>query len=343
MKEDLLDILMCPACNSSPLHMEMIEDRSFEIDRGAIFCRSCKVFYKIENGIVNFLNDPGERVRREINAMDEDEYVSDRCGNRYRINDETIQRFKDQFLSLPEGDGTGLFKRGGSFQTIKEGSHRFYSSFRGLNLTGNERVLEVGACFSYASFEFARAGCKVVALDISNYLKVARLFAERSYFNRVFSDMHDMPFREDTFDIVFGSAVLHHTKDLKKAFSEIQRVLKPGGRLLLINESARGVFEKVHGVFEKMARKGFGDTSYTLTEWFKGARKGGFKNIRLDFLPVLDDYIARHKNKNEICISKLKPAYFIKRHRKIEAFFHYLLIPFRILFRPKSWRLICCK
>ena len=212
-----------------------------------------------------------------------------------------------------------------------------------LNLRGSERILEIGACFSSSSFNFAKKGCRVAALDISNYLKASNVFVKKAYFDRIFSDMHNMPFADDAFDIVFASAALHHSKDLKAVFEEIRRVLKPGGRVILINESARGIFEKTHPVYKEMNDKGFGDTCYTLSEWKKGALEAGFKNVKIEFLSIADDYITRHKNRGSKDTIKLNLAYFIKNHKKLESFLLSLLIFERFLFRPKSWRLVSYK
>ncbi|MCB0737778.1 MAG: methyltransferase domain-containing protein [Bacteroidetes bacterium] len=46
-------------------------------------------------------------------------------------------------------------------------------------------------------------------------------------------DVHDIPFDDNTFDIVFCNHVLEHVTDDHKAMSEICRVLKPGGWAML--------------------------------------------------------------------------------------------------------------
>lgn len=43
------------------------------------------------------------------------------------------------------------------------------------------------------------------------------------------ADICDLPFEENTFDIVFSNHVLEHIEDDRKAMSELFRVLKPGG------------------------------------------------------------------------------------------------------------------
>lgn len=343
MKEEVLKVLNCPGCGSGSLKLDKETVNKFEIRSGKLLCPICAAEYRIENGIINFLHNAHEGVLLERRAMDEDDYITDESGNKFRITNEIIQRFNDKFLSFPEGDGSYFFKSGGSFQSTAEASGRFYSAMEDLHLTGKEKILEIGACFSYASFKFAQKGCTVVALDISNYLKVSDLYVKEAYYERLFSDMHQMPFIDNIFDIVFGSAILHHSKNLKGAFSEIRRVLKPGGRLVLINEASRGVLEKVHPVFKKMEEKGFGDTSYTILEFEKGARDGGFRQIKTIFLSLADDYIRKHENRKTKYTFKVKLAYFFKNHRKIENFILLFTVLPRLLFRPKSWKLIAYK
>lgn len=343
MKESFLTIIRCPKCYGRSFSLEEVESDQLEIRSARLICNKCKISFQIENGIVNFLDNPSQLVLRERLAMDEEEYITEGQGVKYRITDETIQRFRDKFLALPEGDGSNFFKRGGSFQTFAEASDRFYSVFNSLGINGRESVLEIGACFSFASFKFAKKGCRVVALDISNYLKASDVYIGEAYYDRVFSDMHDTPFANNTFDIVFAAAVLHHSKDLQKVFGEIYRVLKPGGRLILINETARGILERIHPVYKKMEERGFADTAYTLLEWRRGVSNGGFKKADFEFLSLADDYLTRHKNRNSADNYKLKLARFFRQHRKFERFIMLMLIPSRIIFRPKSWRLTAIK
>ena len=46
----------------------------------------------------------------------------------------------------------------------------------------------------------------------------------------------ELPFPDDSFDLVFGHAVLHHLPDLEAAFAEFRRVLRPGGRIAFCGE-----------------------------------------------------------------------------------------------------------
>jgi SAM-dependent methyltransferase len=46
-------------------------------------------------------------------------------------------------------------------------------------------------------------------------------------------DIHDIPFQENTFDIIFCNHVLEHVSDDLQAMREMLRVLKPGGWAIL--------------------------------------------------------------------------------------------------------------
>ena len=51
----------------------------------------------------------------------------------------------------------------------------------------------------------------------------------------------ELPFEDESFDLVLGHAILHHIPDLARAFAEMRRVLRPGGFVLFAGEpSERG-------------------------------------------------------------------------------------------------------
>jgi SAM-dependent methyltransferase len=52
-------------------------------------------------------------------------------------------------------------------------------------------------------------------------------------------DLHDMPFPDETFDLVICNHVLEHVRDAAASLREIHRVLKPGGRAICQTPFAR--------------------------------------------------------------------------------------------------------
>jgi SAM-dependent methyltransferase len=53
------------------------------------------------------------------------------------------------------------------------------------------------------------------------------------------ADVERLPFADGSFDLVVGHAVLHHIPDLDLAFTEVLRVLRPGGRFVFAGEPTR--------------------------------------------------------------------------------------------------------
>ena len=52
-------------------------------------------------------------------------------------------------------------------------------------------------------------------------------------------DAAALPFEDESFDLVFGHAVLHHLPELERSFAEFHRVLRPGGTLFFAGEPSR--------------------------------------------------------------------------------------------------------
>jgi SAM-dependent methyltransferase len=67
------------------------------------------------------------------------------------------------------------------------------------------------------------------------------------------ADAERLPFEDESFDLVFGHAVLHHIPDLPRAFGEFERVLRPGGTVLFAGEPSR-YGDRLAGVPKSLGR-----------------------------------------------------------------------------------------
>jgi len=106
------------------------------------------------------------------------------------------------------------------------------------------RSLEIGAGTGYFSLNLLQAGVvrEAVATDISaGMLDTLQANARRLGLpvETVACDAEALPFPDDSFDLVFGHAVLHHLPDLDQAFREFRRVLRPGGTFVFAGEPSR--------------------------------------------------------------------------------------------------------
>lgn len=106
-----------------------------------------------------------------------------------------------------------------------------FSQSRGL------KVLEVGVGPGNDFVQWARNGAIATGLDLTEAgvaLTKERLALEGLQAEVVQGDAENLPFPDQTFDIVYSYGVLHHTPDTERAVAEVFRVLKPGGTVRLM-------------------------------------------------------------------------------------------------------------
>jgi ubiquinone/menaquinone biosynthesis C-methylase UbiE len=93
-----------------------------------------------------------------------------------------------------------------------------------------KRVLEIGVGAGTDHMQFARAGVDLTPRSV----ELTRMRLELEGFEPRVSvmDAEELEFPDDSFDAVYSFGVLHHTSSAPRAFSEVRRVLRPGGRFI---------------------------------------------------------------------------------------------------------------
>ena len=94
------------------------------------------------------------------------------------------------------------------------------------------RLLEIGCGMGTDLLQFARGGARCTGIDLTpRSVEITRhrfaLYGARGSF--MISDGERLPFRSESFDVVYSNGVLHHTPDTTGAIREVHRVLRPGG------------------------------------------------------------------------------------------------------------------
>jgi SAM-dependent methyltransferase len=109
---------------------------------------------------------------------------------------------------------------------------------------GYDRSLEIGAGTGYFSLNLLQAGvvAEATCTDISPGM-VATLTRNARRLGldvqTARAEAESLPFADSSFDLVLGHAVLHHLPNLRRAFAEFHRVLRPGGRIAFAGEPSR--------------------------------------------------------------------------------------------------------
>ena len=100
-----------------------------------------------------------------------------------------------------------------------------------------EKILEIGAGIGTDHAQFAKAGGIMHDLDLAGgHLRLAqRNFRLRGLEGTfLHGDAESIPFPDNTFDLVYSNGVIHHTPNTARVVGEIYRVLKPGGRCIIM-------------------------------------------------------------------------------------------------------------
>ena len=126
------------------------------------------------------------------------------------------------------------------FQEVE--SHRYEEEFHIPEVAEfadhrGERVLEVGCGLGTDGCQFAQGGAIYLGCDLSQRsLSLAReAFRHRRLPGDFASvDAETLPFAASSFDLVYSHGVLHHTPDTPAAIREVHRVLRPGGRAIIM-------------------------------------------------------------------------------------------------------------
>ena len=102
---------------------------------------------------------------------------------------------------------------------------------------GGKKVLDVGCGNGYVLSRFANEGAETYGVDLTP--AAVELCRKRFAFMGLEGDFRvgnaeALPFDDNTFDCVTSMGVLHHTPDTPRSVHEVFRVLKPGGRVILM-------------------------------------------------------------------------------------------------------------
>lgn len=103
----------------------------------------------------------------------------------------------------------------------------------------SDKVLDIGTGAGHTAIAFAQAVASVVALDLTPQMleEVERNAAAKGVTNLSTRQgpAETLPFEDASFEVVVCRLTTHHFADLPKAVREMGRVLKPGGKLVIVD------------------------------------------------------------------------------------------------------------
>ncbi|HEU4386887.1 MAG TPA: methyltransferase domain-containing protein [Blastocatellia bacterium] len=164
--------------------------------------------------------------------------------------DEAKLRAREQWTANPCGAHVARELEFGSreyFDTIDHYRYNIYSPWIkeliDFNGFAGKRLLEIGCGTGTDLVQFARGGASVIGVDLTpRSIEIARRRFEVFGLSGDFAvgDAERLTFPDEAFDVVYSFGVLHHTPGTEAAVDEIYRVLRKGGRaiVMLYNRSS---------------------------------------------------------------------------------------------------------
>lgn len=134
-------------------------------------------------------------------------------------------------------------------------------------------------------------------------------------------DIRNIPFEDNIFDIIFCNHVLEHIDDDNKAMTEMLRVLRPGGWIILqvpIERDRAITYEDFSITDPKEREKHFGQYDHVRvygTDYKQRLLAAGFEVIEDDFVnDFSDEEIERYRlDKSEFIYHCYKPEYKLNK------------------------------
>lgn len=269
MQKSILNYIKCLNCGGKNFDIVNSSGNDKEIRSTDIICANCDEKYEVKDGIIYLL------LHDEIIKKEQAGWVA------VLDKSKSPEEWTDSFiLSLPNVEDPSLGVKPENVVSWVKQADNFYGVIKNIPALKNKLVLDIGAGRCWSTAEFARGGAICVAYDIlpDKYLGLlsSDIFFQHEgiYFERIIGTMTNLPFADNTFDIVFSNCSLHHTTNLELTFKEISRVLKPDGIIAISNEPVKGIFrnkEASHAEIEA----GINENVFTIQKWLRAINNAG--------------------------------------------------------------------
>jgi len=284
VKPEFARALRCPACRrDGMLELDARESDVREVREGSLRCRTCGTEFAVHRGVPELLYDPPEHILAEAAGLE-----------RFAVKMAAGGWDRELMRKLPDLEH-------GYWYVQARSMHQLLTT---IPFQPGQKIVDVGSNTCWAANHFAERGLRAIALDIATVelqgLYTADWFIEDGvFFERVLGSMDAMPLASNSVDYVYCCQVLHHNDagGLRRTFAEIFRVLRPGGRLLMVNETLKTLRDP-HGVHDEGVQEyeGYEHAHWAARYRWEATRAGFFTEVaEPHYRPFFGDVSMRVK------------------------------------------------
>ncbi len=239
-----MKFLNCPKClGNLDLDKKIVDNE--QIIGGTLSCNNCQLSFIIHEGVPVFGVKSSDKEDRFEEIIGENEWV-------YNIND---IRVHVDFAKESSEDGELIIKKVNQILQCKE-------------IHDKIKVLDLGSgwgCFQ--SWQFAKQNHDVVAVDLCpEFILSSDRIVKDCYFERIIADCTILPFKDETFDIIFCKELIHHLDNPQDLLNEVYRLCSSGG-VIIILEPCTSIFlvERMNKIEQSSIKSKIGLKHYAYT------------------------------------------------------------------------------
>jgi len=231
---------------------------------------ACEVEYPLMSGAIDFLLHPSDQVVTEMTGLAHENGIDTSNGlggvKAMMLPIETPAELMDRSRTQP-------------IQYYQQTISTYLEALARAQIDSGLDVLEIGSERTHHKLRMIRDLCSsAYALNIFYHVPQD---PESLFVTRVLADMSaDIPFANESLDLVIVSATLHHAPDLEGCLKEMHRVLRRGARAIVINEPVEGLLKRLGGGVEPDRNEHIQEDPIRWQEWTKAIAASG---LRPDF------------------------------------------------------------
>lgn len=164
--------------------------------------------------------------------------------------------------------------------------------FSNYRIDKGMKVLEVG-CGTGVMWKnkesFIRACSKLILSDFSEGMVAAARENIGNYDHVEYKvlDIQEIPYEDDTFDIVIANMMLYHVRDIDRALEEVRRVLKRNGSFYCATYGENGIIEYLSKILAPYGVEDHTNKNFTLQNGYEILRKSFSKVEKLEYVDSL--------------------------------------------------------
>lgn len=123
-----------------------------------------------------------------------------------------------------------------------------FAAYLAKLIPNNSHVMDFGCGNMFTAIELLKLNStlKITGLDVIRDQNLTDEILADPRIDFKITNTKELPFADNSFDIVLALATMHHTPDPEYYLSELKRVIKPEGAVILVEEMYHNTLDRIY-------------------------------------------------------------------------------------------------